>query len=134
MTRRRFITPWPAPWPAAKIPKIRRVGGAQADQALKNNLVKVTKESAEEMWERGYNVMIVGSNVSPFHFFGGWNLAQRMPKLERAELDMPESSISRFDRIVNYFNSHLEPELGRHPAFFVNKYELAEALKGHSKR
>ncbi len=96
--------------------KIRRVGGAQAQMAReKLGLVKIDRGSAKRLFGAGVPIVMVGSNVNAHHFFGGWHLAYRAdPGHDRS-----------FDVIANAFSFHLEPELGRRPAFFV----MGESLK-----
>ena len=98
--------------------KLHRVGGAQAEMGKRLGLIKITKASAKELFEHGVPIVMVGSNVNDHHFFGGWNLAYEVDPRR------VESQGSTFDVVANSFGAHLEPELGRHTAFFVAKTKL----------
>jgi thioredoxin reductase (NADPH) len=94
---------------------VRRVGGAQAEMAAKDlSLIKVDEPSARRLWAAGVPLTIVGSNVNSFHFFGGWHLAYTVDPSEERYKD-------QYDVVVNSFNAHLEPELGRRASFFVEQ-------------
>jgi len=97
---------------------VRRVGGAQAEGARSLGLVKIDRPSAKRLWAKGTPIVIVGSNVGPFHFFGGWHLAHTVDPSD------PRYEGTTFDVYANQFGSYLEPELGRHPAFFVKASDL----------
>jgi len=60
---------------------------------------------------------IVGNNVSPFHFFGGWHLACRLDGLNRED----------FDRSINSFLFYLDPELGTRAVIFVRPSAIRRA-------
>ena len=98
--------------------KLHRVGGAQAEGAKRLGLIKVTRASAKELFDYGVPVIMVGSNVNDYHFFDNWHLAYEVDPRR------VESQGSSFDVVANSFGAHLEPELGRHTAFFVRRSKL----------
>jgi len=97
--------------------KIVLVRGAQADDARRHlGLLKVTRATAEALWNVGFPVILTGNNVNSHHFFTGWNLAYPM---------RPKSEDGNFSVAANAFVANLEPELGTGPAFFLRP-ELSE--------
>jgi len=100
--------------------KIKRVAGVQAEGASDLGLVKITRDSAKQMYAHGERVVIVGNKVGAHAFFKGWHLAHTLDPKEKYR----EGSGAEFDVIANSFNSYLEPELGSRPAFFVDKEVL----------
>lgn len=110
-----------AAWKPAKAPAltVKKVGGAQAEQARGIGLVKIDKASAERLYNHGADIVIVGDKVGAHAFFKGWAVAFKFSNKGRSPGD--------FARTVNSFGAHLEPELGRHPAFFVGKDDYAAA-------
>lgn len=100
--------------------EIRKVSGAQAEQAKRLGLVKITRASALHLWMKGVPIIMVGSKVNAANFFGNWRLAHEMPSRDRVEAERPWGSADKgFTVLVNSFNSYLEPELGK-PAFFLD--------------
>lgn len=116
----------PAWKPAKDAPSmtIKKVGGAQAESARGIGLIKIDKASAERLYNHGADIVIVGDKVGAHAFFKGWAVAFTFSNKGRSAGD--------FARTVNSFGAHLEPELGRHPAFFVSKadYEKATGKRG----
>jgi hypothetical protein len=94
--------------------EIRRVGGAQAEEAKRHlGLIKVDTNSAERLFNAGIPFVVAPSKVNSFHFFGGWSLAMRVdPKRYKNEG-------WTFQQLLNdwsYYNEH--SETGK-AAFFV---------------
>lgn len=58
--------------------QVKRVTGAQADMAKRLGLVKITASSAEQLFDLGVPLIIVGNKVNDYHFFGGFHLAMRV--------------------------------------------------------
>jgi hypothetical protein len=101
-------------------PHIRRVSGAQASQARSLGLVKITKNSANLLFDAGVPLVVVGTNVNSFHFFGGWHLAMHVD----TERYLNEGQT--FDRLVNSWSAYNEnPETGK-MAFFVDPKEASK--------
>jgi len=97
--------------------KIKRVGGAQAEMARSLGLIKIDRPSAKLLYNAGVPLVMVGSNVNSFHFFGGWGLAHHVNTAKASQ----EKS---FDSYANSFGFYLEPELGRGVSFFVASKDL----------
>jgi len=94
---------------------VRRVGGAQAEMALRLGLVKVDTKSAERLFNAGVQFVVVGSKVNDYHFFGGWHLAMEIdPARYKAEGVTFRSFINNW----SYYNE--TSETGK-AAFFVDK-------------
>lgn len=89
---------------------LRTVHGTQAKGARLLGLTKVTEDSARRVWDAGFPVIMVGSNVNSFHFFGGWRLAY---------VPSEDALKEPFDRIANSFGAYREPELGQRTSFFI---------------
>ncbi len=62
-----------------------------------------------------FDGFIVGNNVNPFHFFGGWHLAC---PLTGKTADEMAGSLSQFE-------FYLDRELGNRAAIFIRKSSLA---------
>ncbi len=75
---------------------------------IKVNAAQVRKLLASGQGVSGF---MVGSNVTSFHFFGGWHLAHTFE----------ETSLADFETRLNAFAFYLEPELGRNVALFIRK-------------
>ena len=98
---------------------IRRVSGCQAIGARERlGLIKITKPSARDLWERGIAFVMVGNQVNDAHFFHGWQLALRIDTGTYSKED------TTFDVLVNQFAFYMERELGNAVAFFVFADEL----------
>lgn len=92
---------------------IRRVPGAQAEQALTLGLIKITKPSAKILFNAGVPLVVVGSNVNSFHFYGGWHLAMHLD----SERYLKEG-VSFESFVGNWSNYNENPETGK-IAFFM---------------
>lgn len=73
---------------------------------------------AKRLFEQHIEMTIAGNNVNSFHIFGGWCLGYT-PSDEAA-------TFQTFDEILNNWISHLEPELGSYPVFYVSKKNLTK--------
>lgn len=107
--------------------KIRRVGGAQAQMALKDlGLVKVDVASAERLFNAGVPFVIAPAKVNSHHFFGGWGLAMRV---DSARYNAENWTFKRFLNNWSHYNEN--SETGK-AAFFVSK--SARLVYGSGKR
>ena len=96
--------------------RIRRVGGAQAQMALKDlGLVKVDTASAESLFEADIPFVIVPSKVNSYHFFEGWNLAARVDPVRTKKEDWT------FRQMLNNWNYYNENSENGKAAFFVER-------------
>jgi hypothetical protein len=59
---------------------------------------------------------LVGCDVRPFHFFGGWGLACGPDTL--SDIESREGTL---DLLYNNINHYLDRELGRYPVFYVEE-------------
>jgi hypothetical protein len=102
---------------------IRRVGGAQAEQARELGLTKVSAATARQLFSADVPFVVVGNKVNASHFFKNWHLAMVVdPKKYKEEAG------KTFDQFLNNYMFYLEPELGSQAAFFVeDKYMLPDA-------
>lgn len=99
--------------------KIRRVGGAQAEMALRSlGLVKVDTASAERLFNAGVKLVIVNAKVNDYHFFKGWHLAM---EVDPARYKAENWTFKKFLNNWSYYNENTE--LGK-AAFFVDKKSL----------
>lgn len=94
--------------------QVKRVRGAQAEQALGLGLVKIAKSSAKDLYDMGIPITVVGNNVNSFHFFKGWGLAMTVDSREHGG----ERDFDKFVRNWSIYNEN--SETGK-IAFFVNK-------------
>jgi hypothetical protein len=86
---------------------LRLVHGYVAQDARRFGLTKITKASAQKVYNAGLPLFFVGSKVNTFHFFDGWYLGYVM---------WPEEGES-FESRYNNYNAYLEPELGKPTTF-----------------
>lgn len=103
---------------------IRRVGGAQAEEAKRLGLIKVDTNSAERLFNAGIPFVIVPSKVNSYHFFGGWRLAMHV------DPERYKSEDWTFKQMLNnwsYYNEN--PENGK-AAFFVDPKATYRIPKG----
>jgi hypothetical protein len=63
-----------------------------------------------------FSGFIVGNNVNPFHFFGGWYLACRLENKTSEEMT----------KAINSFCFYLDAELGSDAAIFVAKSAISQ--------
>lgn len=103
--------------------KIRRIGGAQAQQAAAIGLIKIDRASAKRLYDAGLPITMAGDKVGAHAFFGHWSLAHTVHPA--SDWDKYRG---QFDVLANSFNSYLDAELGRRPAFFVARNDLARAV------
>jgi len=107
--------------------KIKRVGGAQAQMALKDlGHVKVDVASAERLFNAGVPFIIAPAKVNSHHFFSGWGLAIRV---DPARYHAEGWTFKRFLNNWRYYNEN--SETGK-AAFFVSK--AAQLIYGSGKR
>jgi len=98
--------------PGMKI-KVRKVPGVQAEMAKRLGLTKITRESAKNLFSFGVELVVVGSKVNDYHFFGGWHLAMHVDPVRYHHEGVG------FEHFVNNWSSYNEnPETGK-IAFFV---------------
>ena len=101
--------------------QVKRVTGAQADMAKRIGLVKITASSAEQLFDLGVPLVIVGNKVNDYHFFGGFHLAMRVD----SERYLGEGLT--FKQMLNnwaYYNEN--SETGK-AAFFVRSQYVASS-------
>jgi hypothetical protein len=99
--------------------QVKRVAGAQAEDAARLGLVKITASSAEHLFDLGIPFYIVGNNVNGFHFFGGWSLAMGID---------PEQYLGEdwtFKRLVGNWSQYNENSETGKAAFFVKRKYVA---------
>ncbi len=99
--------------------QVKRVAGAQAEDAARLGLVKITASSAEHLFDLGIPFYIVGNNVNGFHFFGGWSLAM--------DID-PERYLGEdwtFKQLVGNWSQYNENSETGKAAFFVKRKYVA---------
>lgn len=95
---------------------IRRVGGAQAQMALKDlGLVKVDTASAEILFKSDIPFVIAPSKVNSFHFFEGWNLAARVDPVRTKKEDWT------FRQMLDNWSFYNENSETGKAAFFVKR-------------
>jgi len=110
--------------------QVKRVIGAQADMVKRLGLVKITKSSAEGLFDLGIPLVVAPSKVNDFHFFGGWGLAHRI------DSDRYLSEGWTFDMLVNNWSFYNEnSEMGKIAFFVDQKYaatkgEVTASRKG----
>jgi hypothetical protein len=96
--------------------KIRRVGGAQAEMALKDlGLIKVDAASAERLFNADVKFFITNTNVNSYHFFKGWHLAS---EIDPAKYKGENWTFKQMVNNWSYYNENAE--MGK-AAFFVSK-------------
>lgn len=86
---------------------LRFVSGYVAEDARRLGLTKVTRASAEKVYDAGFPVVLVGSKINTYHFFARSHLAFVM---------WPEEGHT-FSSRYNNFDFYLEPELGKPTTF-----------------
>jgi len=96
--------------------QVKTVPGEQAEQARALGLVKITIQSAADLFDLGVPLVAVGQHVNSYHFFGGWHLACPLDSPRYYREGVP------FARFVNAWNAHAEPELGRVRFFVAQEY------------
>jgi len=96
--------------------KIKRVGGAQAEMALKDlGLIKVDAASAERLFGADVKFFITNTNVNSYHFFKGWHLAM---EIDPAKYKGENWTFKQMVNNWSYYNENAE--MGK-AAFFVSK-------------
>lgn len=103
-----------------KILQIQRVGGAQAEQAKSQGLTKVNEATARRLWDADVPFFMAGDKVGGHALFGHWNLAAHLNPAEAKQQG------ATFDVMRNRFVAYLEPQLGRHAAYFVETKLITE--------
>jgi len=85
---------------------LQLVRGHQADSARALGLTKITRGSAEKVWDVGLPIVFVGSNVNTYHFFKNTSLAY---------VARPQGQ--SFKSVFNNVSFYMEPEIGRPVTF-----------------
>lgn len=83
--------------------------------------VNVTR--ARKLWGTGeFVIVMVGSNVNPYHVFDGWTLGATFGTVRQSE--------ESFDTVHSQFLFYLDRELGRYARFYaipVGRYPALNA-------
>ena len=108
--------------------QVKTVRGAQAEMVQKLGLVKISESSAEDLFNFGVPLVIVGNNVNDYHFFGGWHLAMHVDSQRYLSEGVP------FSVMRNRWSSYNEnPETGK-IAYFVDKQYVADTSRSKLRR
>lgn len=102
--------------------QVKTVRGAQADMAREDlGLIKISRSSAEDLFDLGVPIVLIGNNVNSHWFFGpaGYNAMTMDADRFRRE------GVS-FKSYVNNWAYYNEQSEGR-PAFFVDQKHVAGA-------
>jgi hypothetical protein len=79
-------------------------------------LVKITRQSAADLFDLGVPLVLAPSKVNDYHFFDGWHLAMRVD----SQRYLAEGHT--FSRLENSFNAHADAETGNAAWFVDEKY------------
>lgn len=96
-----------------------RVHGAQADEVKRIGLVKITRASAEALFDLGVPIVIAPNKINSYHFFHNFRLAMEV------DSDRFLSEGWSFSSLVNDWSYYHENSETGKIAFFVEEKRVA---------